>query len=160
MGGAQTRGADDVRPTNRPARLVMRVWMRRALLTVVLVLMAAWWWYGLVLITGGSMEPSLSRGDVVIYRRAPSARANRGDMVVFACRSWPRSAVHRVRAVSGDGTLTTRGDANPIDDFTPVKPSAVRGVVIARIPVGESASRVARRLGEVVHCGTNRRAQR
>lgn len=88
-----------------------------------------------VVITGGSMQPSLSRGDVVIVRSAGSAPLRPGMVITFADPNRPSTLVtHRVRAVGADGQLVTKGDANRQEDGSPVPLAAVRGRVALRVP--------------------------
>lgn len=85
-----------------------------------------------VAIVGGSMRPALLPGDVAIVRRG--AVAHVGDVVLIE-RTGRSSVVHRVRARVRSGYVT-RGDANPVNDREAILARAVRGVVVARVPVG------------------------
>jgi signal peptidase len=115
---------------------------------------AAWSVNGAAVIVGGSMEPALSAGDVVVYRRGPAIA--QGELIAFSSRSWPRTVVHRAVGILPDGSIRTRGDANPIDDLTPVPREAVRGRVIVVVPAGSAASAVARGADRVVDSCANR----
>ncbi len=74
---------------------------------------------------GGSMEPSISNGDLVLLK--PAGEIREGDVVVY------RNICHRVLSV-GEETLTTKGDANPDPDPWAVPKSAVVGKVDRVIP--------------------------
>lgn len=98
---------------------------------------AAWFFgtYRAYVVHTGSMEPSLIPGDLVIDRRDPEF-VETGDVITF----YPSSAAvevvtHRIVAVSGDGTITTRGDANDSDDPIPIRSELVQGRVVGRVPL-------------------------
>jgi signal peptidase len=86
-----------------------------------------------VRVNGGSMEPTLFAGDLAVVRRGASADA--GDVVLFDTARHGR-VIHRVERRLPDGSIVTRGDANPVADFDPVAPNQVRGRVVAVLPVG------------------------
>lgn len=82
-------------------------------------------------VLSGSMEPTLSPGDVVIVG-APTAIAV-GDVITFRAGSEVPTT-HRVVGV--DGTVyTTQGDANEDADERPVTRADVIGEVVLVIPV-------------------------
>lgn len=98
---------------------------RAFLLTLVAtaVIPAAWGWHGYV-VQSGSMEPGISRGDVV--SAAPFTRAEAvpvGKVMIFANPARPEDRtplIHRVVSDDGNGMFTTKGDANRADDTAPV----------------------------------------
>lgn len=106
-----------------------------------LAALAAWGivvvFFGATLIRGGSMEPAVVPGDVVVYRRS-AADIRVGDIVYFEHPEWPRGVVHRVAEVLPDGSVRTRGDANAADDRDPVPRRRIRGVGTAVIPLGKA----------------------
>ena len=118
-------------------RVVRRTFGAVAVLAWGLVLLV----YGATVVRGGSMEPTLKPGDVVVYRRG-DAGLKRGDVVLFEHEGWTGGVLHRVVQIGGDGTLRTSGDANAVDDREPLRYEQVRGVAIAVIPTG--------RLGQAV----------
>lgn len=100
-----------------------------ALLVAATVVPAAAGWRSYVVLSG-SMAPRLWPGDVVV---ASPGRPSVHRIVVFGDPLTPgRTLVHRVVAVGPDGTLTTRGDANPSPDPAPVR--HVDGVARLRVP--------------------------
>jgi signal peptidase I len=118
--------------------------MRRARAVVVRVVVlalaasaAAWAlsFYGAVFVGGGSMSPTLVRGDLAIVRKSASG-VHTGDIVLVSKPGWPAGVLHRVVAVTFDGRLQLRGDANPVPDLDPVPVARVRGVVRAVLPSG------------------------
>lgn len=95
-------------------------------------LLAAHQRYAPIRVAGGSMRPALEHGDVVVVERG--AWLARGHIVLI--RSGQGLFLHRVRAIREDGTLVTRGDANPIDDLSAASRSDVVGRVVSVVPVG------------------------
>lgn len=77
-----------------------------------------------VVVTSGSMEPSISAGDVVLV--APTGPGIEvGSVVLF---STPTGRVtHRIIGVNDDGTFATKGDANPAQDSTALRSDSVVG---------------------------------
>jgi signal peptidase I len=126
-------------PSNRTDRrfLAFRRVAEAGLVAVALVAAAT---HGILLVQGGSMEPSVSSGDVIVYRRGATA-LEAGDLVVFEHRD--ALVVHRVAALLRDGALRTRGDANSVADVVPVEAAAVRGEVRIVLPTAAVASRLA-----------------
>jgi signal peptidase I len=88
-----------------------------------------------VLVTGGSMQPSVMRGDVVIVQPAGPAAYRPGAVITFDDPNRPGLLVtHRVVEVRADGMLVTKGDHNHDRDARPVAASAVRGRAVLRVP--------------------------
>ncbi len=88
--------------------------LRALVVLAVLVALApaAVGWRPMVII-GGSMEPVIHRGDVVVVD--PKAQVDDGDVITFA--DPDRGVItHRVRWREPDGRIRTRGDANHADD--------------------------------------------
>ena len=79
-------------------------------------------------ITSGSMMPRLHSGDVVIAASQGDAPIEEGTIVVFEDPIKGDLVTHRVVGINPDGTYTTKGDANGINDVAPVPPENVRGV--------------------------------
>jgi signal peptidase len=108
-----------------------------------LVAVAAWGlvvvFFGATLIRGGSMQPTVAPGDVVVYRRSAQG-LGAGDIVYFDHPEWPRGVVHRVVEVLPDGSVKTRGDANPVDDRDAVPQRRIRGVATVVIPSGKAVA--------------------
>jgi signal peptidase I len=81
-------------------------------------------------VVGGSMEPSIAPGDLVVA--SPEARVRPGDVVLFS--SEGDLVVHRVVSMRRRRELRTRGDANGVADAAPVRPEDVLGRVILVLP--------------------------
>lgn len=84
--------------------------------------------YGSAVVLSGSMEPELSKGDLIIVKDNVDYRV--GDVVVF--QDADMLVVHRIIAMD-DGSVTTKGDANPVAD-EPAPLDAIKGKVTASIP--------------------------
>lgn len=85
--------------------------------------------YGYVILSG-SMEPTVSAGDVVIVDA--SAAIEVGDVITFDDGNTV-STTHRVVAIE-DGQYVTQGDANQNPDAQRVAPGDVLGRVVLMIP--------------------------
>lgn len=118
-------------------------WVRRlAEPLAALVIVALGFTHGFVYVEGGSMEPALFPGDVVVYRRnAP--HPVRGELVLFEHDGG--LVVHRVAGIDREGDLRTCGDANDSLDAEPVTPEDVRGIVVVVVPTGRMMARLAAR---------------
>lgn len=84
--------------------------------------------FGMATVLSGSMEPALSVGDLLIVQAQDSYEV--GDMVVYQNGRMP--VVHRIVDIT-DGTVTTRGDANNVNDQS-FSAAFVKGKVIYAIP--------------------------
>lgn len=84
---------------------------------------------GASVVLSGSMEPTLSVGDLLIIRAQDSYEA--GNVVVYQSGSMP--VVHRILEIT-DEVVITQGDANNAAD-TPFHPDAIKGEVVAAIPL-------------------------
>ena len=79
-------------------------------------------------ITSGSMMPKLHPGDVVIAVSQGDTPIAEGTIVVFEDPVKGDLVTHSIVGINPDGTYTTKGDANGINDVTPVPPENIRGV--------------------------------
>ncbi len=79
-------------------------------------------------ITSESMMPRLHAGDVVIAVSQGDAPIAEGTIVVFEDPVKGDLVTHRIVGVNPDGTYVTKGDANGINDVTPVPLANIRGV--------------------------------
>jgi signal peptidase I len=62
-----------------------------------------------------SMQPTVSAGDVAITQAVPIASLLVGDAIAFLPPNDTEAVLHRITGLR-DGVITTRGDANPVDD--------------------------------------------
>lgn len=89
-------------------------------------------WYRTVVVAGGSMQPALDPGDIVIVTPPPETPAP-GMIVVLQVAD--RLVTHRVVEVRADGSLVTQGDANSVPDDFGTQTVTVFGQVAWRVPV-------------------------
>jgi signal peptidase I len=80
-------------------------------------------------IQSGSMQPRIKVGDVVLASPNHNPQQLLGHVTVFSDPAFPgRVKTHRVITIRHDGTLVTKGDANPTADTAPVDLHEVRGL--------------------------------
>ncbi len=87
-------------------------------------------WVGRLTPTG-SMEPSLSPKDWLIYRHVPFGHVRVGDVISFHCPVDHTPVTHRVARRLEDGRLVTKGDGNFDEDPWTIGPADYRGMLIA-----------------------------
>lgn len=85
--------------------------------------------YGLANVLSGSMEPTFSKGTLLIVKE--ETKPEKGQIVVY--QSGNELIVHRIVNINKN-TIITKGDANNIAD-EPFDKTQIKGVVIAAIPV-------------------------
>ena len=92
----------------------------------------------LVVVTSGSMEPTLYRGDLLVLQGRPIDQIQVRDIIVFEDEEFGEGAVvHRVVEVTviGDVThLRTKGDFNLSEDPGTRTEGEVIGVMVLSIP--------------------------
>ncbi len=88
-----------------------------------------------VVITSGSMTPSVAAGDVIVAAPHDGHGLGPGTVVVFRDAGRPGLVTHRIVAVNEEGTYQTKGDANRIGDSTPLTPQQVVGVGRIMVPL-------------------------
>jgi len=105
-------------------------------------------------VLSGSMEPSISPGDVVIVYETDPATLDVGDVVTFARAGETIPVTHRVaEVVTADGqrAFRTKGDANEDADPGLVSPDNVVGVVPSvSLPLVGSVAAVIPLIGYVI----------
>ena len=84
--------------------------------------------YGGAVVLSGSMEPTLMVDDLIIVKAEESYEV--GDVVVY--QNGKMLVVHRIVDMDAE-TVTTRGDANNVNDAA-VSLAQVKGKVIAHVP--------------------------
>jgi signal peptidase len=109
------------------------------LVVAVVALLLVWFQSGAFgvrgfMVSGRSMEPTLSAGDVVVIQDADPASIRVGDIILF--QHGETRVVHRVISINqaqGEFTFTTQGDAAQVTD-RPVGPQEYKGKVVLAIP--------------------------
>jgi len=91
-----------------------------------------------VRVAGRSMAPALNPGDLAIVHR--DAVPREGSIVLVRAEGHG-AVLHRVVAMASDGSATTRGDANTINDRERVRPQEIAGVVVRVVPASQVLSR-------------------
>ena len=92
--------------------------------------------YGAAVVLSGSMEPTIMTDELIIVTQEDAYQV--GDVVVY--QSGRILVVHRIVAMDEE-TVTTRGDANNVDD-EPIPPEHIKGKVVAHIPHVGAAVRI------------------
>ncbi len=83
-----------------------------------------------VLIVSGSMEPTITTGALTLVHFCTVSECEEGDIITYFSPDFNEYVTHRVVSV-GDDYLVTRGDANKVDDPTPVIDGMMYGKVVA-----------------------------
>ncbi len=87
-------------------------------------------------VTGGSMEDTFSRGDVVFSKKVDFEELKVGDIITVSSEDGERFFTHRIVEINAkDKTVTTRGDANTVDDPMPTKADRIVGKMWYSVPV-------------------------
>jgi len=127
----------------RSRRIILLAGVATARAIVTLVLTLAFWaaapaalgWMPTTVMTA-SMSPAIEPGDVVVSRPVPREALLPGRVVLATDPDrGDRLRLHRVAEVGAEGELVTKGDANPAADSTPLRPDAVLGIGVLRVPV-------------------------
>ena len=80
-------------------------------------------------VESGSMQPRINVGDVILSSPEHNAAKLLGHVTVFNDPAHPGTVKsHRVVAINPDGTMVTKGDANPTNDSVPVPMYDVKGI--------------------------------
>lgn len=91
-------------------------------------------WHTTTVMTG-SMEPALHPGDIVVSKTITTKELRKGQVLLFSDPDHVGTLrLHRFDSLNADGSLTTKGDANPVADSTHISRSDVLGVGYFRIP--------------------------
>src|SRR5712692_10515000 len=92
--------------------------------------------FGIFVVTGGSMEPNVHKGSIVLVEPVAPSAVRVGDVVTFT--SYDQVTTHRVIGIEVGSTgiaLRTKGDANEVaDPETKTFPGSV-GLVRGTLPL-------------------------
>jgi signal peptidase len=121
------------------SRLLLAGSLTLAVLVFVVIIVPGLFGFKYMVVTSGSMTPSIHTGDAVLVRGVDPASIEVGNVVTFPMRNGEGLNTHRVismKEINGRTYLQTQGDANPVPDpdLTPV--GAVQGKVGLRVPKG------------------------
>ena len=90
-------------------------------------------------VVSASMEPAIKKDGLVYYCDVVPEALREGDVIVFRTSYGTDVSDVTHRVVSNDlsaRTVTTKGDANPNNDFSPISYDLIRGLVVKAIPFG------------------------
>ncbi|WP_070043114.1 signal peptidase I [Robinsoniella peoriensis] len=112
-----------------------------SLLLIILALVAAalivphFFGYQTMAVLSGSMEPNIGVGSIAYVKEAPFDELKVGDVISFHMGS-DTVVTHRIKDFDLEKQLiTTKGDANEVEDAEPVAASSVIGKVGFHIPL-------------------------
>jgi signal peptidase len=92
----------------------------------------------LMVVSSGSMIPTLSIGDIIIVRGVDPHTVTVGTIIIFhSPADYDMPIVHRVVRIIDEGNsifFETKGDHNPVQDGWRVPSQNLMGVYVARIP--------------------------
>ncbi|HHX10488.1 MAG TPA: signal peptidase I [Firmicutes bacterium] len=89
------------------------------------------------IVMSGSMEPALKVGSIVVVKPLDPEEIRPGDIITFRSEHNSSVTTHRVNRVGADenGLLFyTIGDANEVEDPSPVEPRHLIGNVVLTVP--------------------------
>jgi signal peptidase I len=143
-------------PSPEPVELGWRALLRRTVARAALAMVASLVVWSLLpalvgmsprVILSGSMEPRIHVGDVIVTREVPAATLTKGQVITVKDPDHPgRTRTHRLYRRASDGTLVTKGDANPTADSSHVTTGDVLGLGVIRVPwIGRPAYWMAER---------------
>lgn len=95
--------------------------------------------YSMMTVQSGSMEPTISEGDVIIVKETELSELEEGDIITFHTVIDMKSVIntHRIVEVNREGDMLqfiTKGDANEEADLSVVSSGNVIGKYCVRIP--------------------------
>ncbi|MCM1987122.1 signal peptidase I [Methanococcoides seepicolus] len=90
-----------------------------------------------MMVSGTSMEPTITASDIVVVNAVDSGGPELGDIISYRHyledRDEPVVIIHRIVGFSNDG-YRTKGDAYDVADSYVVKPEDIVGVMCLKIP--------------------------
>lgn len=97
----------------------------------------------------GSMTPEIPIGSMVYVKPVDFNELSEGDVIAFDVGA--SIVTHRIVEIdSSQRLITTKGDANPANDFMPVSYANVRGKVVAHYPyIGNLAALITEPSGKI-----------
>lgn len=122
---------------------IKKIWNIVSTVVVFLIVLAAFFLMGSRIIgyrvfniVSGSMEPKYSAGDLIYVKEVDPETIVPGDVITFVLNEDLVVATHRVVRVDAEKQyIYTKGDANDIEDGTPVHFKNVIGIPKFAIPL-------------------------
>lgn len=90
----------------------------------------------IMLVTTGSMEPSIHEGDYILIEKTSPEYLDKGDIITFISEDnaiYGLINTHRILEKTDDGGFITKGDANTVPDPSKVYPEKIIGVFVRKI---------------------------
>lgn len=103
------------------------------LITIVIVVLASLFvapkifGYSPTAVLSGSMEPLYPVGSLIFVKNIDPTTIVKDDIITFSMGEGNTAVTHRVISVNDDQTFQTKGDANNVEDGTPVTYQRVIG---------------------------------
>jgi signal peptidase I len=92
----------------------------------------------LMVVSSGSMIPTLNVGDIIIVRGTNPSTVTVGTIIIFhSPYDYPTAIVHRVIAIDNQGGqefFETKGDNNAVADGWRVPTSDLIGIYVSKVP--------------------------
>lgn len=125
-------------PRVRPNRLgAALAWVGTLLTCVLIILAVSWTGLSLNFVLSGSMEPAYRYHDLALAVSPKLVPPEVGAVAIVHPQLLGQELderMHRIVAVTPDGSWITKGDANPEKDPGVIPPDRVRAVVIGKVP--------------------------
>ena len=86
--------------------------------------------YSILKVMTGSMEPTLGTGEYIVVKKTPVSDLKVGDIITFYTEDPTIRGLlvtHRILSINPDGTMVSKGDANPVEDSVAVSPDKILG---------------------------------
>lgn len=85
-------------------------------------------------VVSGSMEPTIPVGSLIIIKEAEADTLEMGDVITYQL-SGSTMVTHRIVAIDEENQcVTTKGDANEVEDGSPVAYSQIVGKEVFHVP--------------------------
>ncbi len=91
--------------------------------------------YSILRVETGSMEPTLHVGDCIIIKSCNTRDLSKDDIISFYSDDPTiegKLITHRIQSIQVNGTIITRGDANPVNDSVAVDPDKIVGKYVRK----------------------------
>ena len=116
-------------------KVFMRFFQVLGLLYLAIKLVPPLLGYSPFVVTSGSMEPSVPAASAVYVKPVAFDNLREGMVITFSLPSGNTVVTHRITGISrSERIITTKGDANPSGDASPVTEKQIIGAVRYCIP--------------------------
>ena len=95
--------------------------------------------YKVYVVLSGSMTPNINKGDLVIVKDVSFNELSVGDVITFESKKTDNYVTHRISEInSKEEMIITKGDANNVEDSSPVYKNNIQGKMVMKISdIGE-----------------------